>query len=110
MLQEFIANNNVDEDGLPAGGNVTSTGLSIEWQKGPLGEEGPDRKWPNGAFVETVIAAVLQRIEWYQVVGNDKFACEENANAIDYLRGALDVLDARTKDRQSRGVEGTHQT
>ncbi|KKK87303.1 hypothetical protein LCGC14_2754620, partial [marine sediment metagenome] len=68
MLQEFTATNNVDEDGLPAGGNVTSIGLSIEWQKGPLGEEGVDRREPNGAFVETLIAAALQRIEWYQEV------------------------------------------
>ncbi|KKM63315.1 hypothetical protein LCGC14_1475180, partial [marine sediment metagenome] len=28
MLQEFTATNDVDEDGLPAGGNVTSIGLS----------------------------------------------------------------------------------
>ena len=60
--------------------------------------------------METVIAAALQRIRWYQdPVSNGKFACEENANAIDYLTGALEVLDQRTKDRQERGVEGTHQ-
>ncbi len=110
MLQEFIANNNVDEDGLPAGGNVTSIGLSIEWQKGPLGEEGVDRKEPNGAFVETLIAAALQRIEWYQEVNDGKFRCEENSQAIIYLRNALISLDQRTRDRQRRGVEGTHQT
>ena len=110
MLQEFTATNNVDEDGLPAGGNVTSIGLSIEWQKGPLGEEGVDRREPNGAFVETVIAATKQRIEWYQEVNEGRFACDENADAIVYLKTALYVLDQRTKDRQARGVEGTHQT
>ncbi|KKL24967.1 hypothetical protein LCGC14_2410010 [marine sediment metagenome] len=110
MLQEFTATNDVDEDGLPAGGNVTSIGLSIEWQKGPLGEEGPDRKAPNGAFVETVIAAALQRIEWYQEVSNGKFNCLENSLALDCLKTALEHLDRRTKDRQARGVEGTHQT
>ncbi|KKL78134.1 hypothetical protein LCGC14_2027910 [marine sediment metagenome] len=111
MLQEFTATNDVDEDGLPAGGNVTSIGLSIEWQKGPRGiDDYGELGEPNGAFVETVIAVALQRIEWYQEVNGGRFACEENANAIDYLRGALDVLDARTKDRQRRGVEGTHQT
>ncbi|KKL50634.1 hypothetical protein LCGC14_2303550, partial [marine sediment metagenome] len=107
---EFTATNNVDEDGLPAGGNVTSIGLSIEWQKGPLGEEGPDRKVPNGAFVETLIAAALQRIEWYQEVNDGKFRCDENAEAINHLSDALYILDERTKDRQARGVEGTHQT
>ena len=108
MLQEFAANNFTDEEGLPAGGNAISVGLSVEWQKGPLGEEGLDRLEPNGAFVETLIAVALQRIEWYQEVNGGKFACEENSNAIDYLKGALDVLDHRTKDRQARGVEGTH--
>ncbi len=110
MLQEFTATNEVDEDGLPAGGYATSRGLNIEWQKGPLGEEGPDRKEPNGAFVETLIAAALQRIEWYQEVNGGKFYCAENSQAIIYLRNALLSLDQRTKDRQARGVEGTHQT
>ncbi|KKM95815.1 hypothetical protein LCGC14_1184370 [marine sediment metagenome] len=108
MLQEFTATNDVDEDGLPAGGNVTSIGLSIEWQKGPLGEEGVDRLAPNGAFVETLIAAALQRIEWYQEVNDGKFECAENSFAIGHLRDALDELNERTKDRQARGVEGTH--
>lgn len=108
MLQEFTATNSV-EDGLPAGGNVTSIGLSIEWQKGPLGEEGLDRLEPNGAFVETVIAAAQQRIQWYQEVCEGKFKCEENEQAILCLYEALRYLDVRTKDRQRRGVEGTHQ-
>ncbi len=110
MLQEFAATNNVDEEGMPAGGGVTAIGLSIEWQKGPLGEEGPDRLRPNGAFVETVIAAALQRIEWYQTVSGGKFACPQNAAALDHLEGALKHLNDRTEDRQARGVEGTHQT
>jgi hypothetical protein len=109
MLQEFVATNNVDESGLPAGGNVTSIGLSIEWQKGPLGEDGPDRKEPNGAFVETVIAAALQRIEWYQTVNDGRFECTENIYAIMNLKDALHYLNKRTEDRQARGVEGTHQ-
>lgn len=108
MLQDFIATNNVDEEGLPAGGSVTAVGLDIEWQKGPLGEEGIDRLEPNGAFVETVIAAALQRIEWYQEVNNGQFNCLENSLALDCLQTSLEHLDNRTKDRQLRGVEGTH--
>ncbi len=109
MLQEFAADNLTDENDLPSGGMVDGVGLHIRWQKGPLGEEGVDRREPNGAFVETVIAAALQRIEWYQEVCAGKFECAENAFAIGHLKDALDELDNRTKDRQLRGVEGTHQ-
>ena len=109
MLQEYTANNHIDEAGLPAGGNVRAIGLDIDWQRGPLGEEGVDRLEPNGAFVETVIASALQRIRWYQTVSDGRFQCFENRLAIECLETALDHLDARTKDREARGVEGTHQ-
>ena len=107
MLQEFSSSNLSDVNDLPAGGMVDGLGLHIQWQNGPL-LEGPSRD-PNGAFVETVIAAALQRIEWYQEVCAGKFECAENAFAIGHLKDALDELDNRTKDRQLRGVEGTHQ-
>lgn len=103
MLQEFTARN-VLKDGKPAGGKVKAVGLEIKWQDGPLGR-GTERKDPNGAFVETVIAAVLQRIEWYQ---DGEFACSENASAIQNLRSALGVLEYRTMQREGAGVEGTH--
>ncbi len=107
MLQEFAANNFTDDEGLPAGGNAVSVGLSVEWQRGPL-KEGPSSD-PNGAFVETLIAVALQRIEWYQEVNNGKFNCLQNDLAMGCLKEALEHLDNRTKDRQARGVEGTHQ-
>ncbi len=109
MLQEFEAHNYTDVEDMPAGGEVSGVGLSIVWQKGPLGEEGIDRLEPNGAFVETVIAAALQRIERYQTVSDGKFSCTENHFAIGFLKDALLKLEERTKDRQERGVEGTHQ-
>jgi len=108
MLQEFTATNNVDEEGMPAGGNVSGIGLSIEWQKGPLGRD-EERQEPNGAFVETVIAAALQRIRWYQEVSEGKFQCLENTNAIAHLNDALRALNYRTERREREGVEGTHQ-
>ncbi|KKM94900.1 hypothetical protein LCGC14_1193720 [marine sediment metagenome] len=108
MLQEFSSSNLTDAQGLPAGGMVDGVGFSIYWQNGPLGT-GADRLEPNGAFVETIIAAALQRIEWYQEVCGGKFRCEENSQAIICLNNTLLSLDQRTKDRQSRGVEGTHQ-
>ncbi|MDE2098105.1 MAG: hypothetical protein KGL39_12700 [Patescibacteria group bacterium] len=107
MLQEFNRENAVDDNGNPAGGYVEGVGLHISWQDGPLGR-GEDRKEPNGAFVETVIAAAKQRIEFYQTASNGKFACEENANAIQALTDALFTLKQRTANREARQVEGTH--
>lgn len=104
MLQEFEAENNLVK-GKPAGGHVTGEGLSILWQKGPLGR-GKDRKEPNGTFVETVIAAALQRLEFYQDSG---FGCSENASAIHNLKSAIGVLEFRTQQREGAGVEGTHE-
>ncbi len=86
MLDKFTAENKTDEKGNPAGGTVRGAGLSIDWQDGPLGR-GDDRQEPNGAFVETVIAAAKQRIEFYQgdqrpMAAVGKFACRENAMAL----------------------------
>ncbi len=108
MLASFSSSNLTDVHDMPAGGTVEGTGLSIRWQNGPLGT-GDERKEPNGAFVETLIAAVIQRLWWYQDVCEGKFKCEENTWAIDCLDQALKHLDNRTKERESRGVEGTHQ-
>lgn len=104
MLAKFSAVNNLDAQGRPAGGTVSGTGLSIQWQDGPLGR-GADRVEPNGAFVETVIAAALQRIEHYQ---SSPFKCRENALAITKLEEALHWLHSRTNRRETQGVEGTH--
>jgi len=105
MRDTFTAKNfNDPDDGNPAGGYVRGVGLEIDWQDGPLGR-GKDRQPPNGAFVETVIAAVVQRIEYYQ---QSKFACRENALAITKLQEALHWLNHRTQERERRGVEGTH--
>jgi len=99
-----IENIQEPETSNPAGGWVKGTGLEINWQDGPLGQE-DERKEPNGAFVETVISAVIQRLEFYQ---ESKFKCDTNANAISHLNNALSHLEARTADREERGVEGAH--
>lgn len=103
----FEAINSLDDDGNPAGGSVRGTGFSIDWQNGPLGRVGTgDRAEPNGAFVEDVIAAALQRIQHYQA---GKFSCRENSIAITKIEEALMWLDARTKRRVEQGTEGTHE-
>lgn len=105
MQQEFLAENHNDENGNPAGGYVSSTGIHITWQDGPLGR-GEDRVEPNGAFVETVIAAAKQRIEYYN---ETQFRCRENSMAITKLDEALHWLHHRTANRENRNVEGTHE-
>ena len=107
MQQEFKAENWLDNDGNPSGGFVKATGLEIEWQRGVL-NRGAKRKRPNGAFVETVIAAALQRLEHYQTASGGKFNCPENGIAITKLEEALLALSRRTEAREARGVEGTH--
>lgn len=107
MLDTFKVRNCVDENGNPAGGRVSGIGFEIWWQDGPLGR-GDARQTPNGAFVETIIAAVKSRIEFYQRHNGGQFACKANAEAIVDLEHALAVLDARTKEREARQVEGTH--
>ena len=97
--------NNKDDNGNPTGGTVRGTGLVIDWQDGPLGR-GDDRQKPNGAFVEGVVQATIQRIAFYQA---SKFSCRENAIALTHLETALLWLGKRTADREARAVEGTHQ-
>ena len=104
MKQPFGTANDVDKNGNPAGGFAGGVGFSIEWQRGPLSVNG-ERLEPNGAFVETIIAAAKQRIEFYQ---DSKFACAENEKAIMHLGLALNELNARTLRRTEAGVEGTH--
>lgn len=104
MLGSFEATNTSDHNGNPTGGSVRGVGLQIDWQDGPLGR-GADRVEPNGAFVETVLAACAERLRFYQ---QSQFKCRENALAITKIEEALHWLDHRTKRREQAGVEGTH--
>lgn len=106
-IKDCEIHNVQDENGNPTGGMVQGTGMEILWQNGPLGRE-VDRKSPNGAFVETVLAAAKQRIEFFQTASSGRFSCRENAIAITKIEEALMWLDKRTRDREARQVEGTH--
>lgn len=105
MLSDFFSEHWKDENGNPSGGISSAKGITISWQNGPLGRGG-NRKEPNGAFVETVIAIASERLEFYQA---SKFECVENLEAIEFLRKALQVLNRRTINREKRNVEGSHQ-
>lgn len=110
MKQQFVGLHSLDDADNPAGGmsycevagNMT---VEVKWQDGPLNIDGV-RVEPNGAFVETVIAIAVDRLQFYQ---ESKFKCRENALAITKLEEALHWLNHRTADRESRGVEGTHE-
>ncbi len=103
-MKQPIESSHLLTDGKPAGGFTKGIGLDLRWQNGPLGRDG-DRLSPNGTFVETVIAAALDRLEFYQA---GEFRCRENALAITKLEEALHWCNHRTAAREARGVEGTH--
>ena len=108
MLSEFNSEHWLDADGNPAGGVSDARGITVSWQNGPLGRD-DERREPNGAFVETLIAMTKDRLEFYQTACDGKFWCEENRDAIDDLNNALYVLNRRTEAREARRVEGTHE-
>lgn len=108
MIQEIDFQNFEDDNGNPAGGYAKGLGFEIYYQNGPLAVDGV-RVEPNGAFVETVLLALIKRLNYYQAVSGGKFACRENALAITRLEEGLHWLKERTRDRERRGVEGTHQ-
>lgn len=56
----------------------------------------------NGTTNEEVLAVLIDRMNYLQ----SKFPCRENALAITKLDEALMWLNARTANRQKRGVEG----
>lgn len=102
--QEIDVQNDVDENDNPTGGHVRGTGLSIDWQNGPLGR-GDDRKEPNGAWVQEALLACIERMKFYQ---SSKFACRENALALTHMQEAMHWLQHRHDERELREVQGTH--
>lgn len=75
--------------------------LYVRWQDGIVGEHGQ-----NGAFVEDVIEAARQRIQFFN--SNPRFRCRENSLAITKLEEALQWLDWRTRERLLQNVENTY--
>ena len=71
----------------------------VEFQNGPINERGV-----NGCQHEDLLVIVIDRLEHFQ---KGKFNCRENDLALTKIQEALHWLEARTKDRVKRGVEGT---
>lgn len=72
----------------------------VNFQNGPIKEAGV-----NGVMNEDLIAIVIDRMRGFQ---SGDYACRDNALALTKLEEALMWLRNRTKDRENRGVEGTH--
>lgn len=73
---------------------------SIDFQDGPIAENGV-----NGLTHEALLAILIDRLEAFQ---GGPYASEFNERALGYLQAAQQSLQARTKERTARGVEGTH--
>lgn len=115
----IVTNNQLDENGNPTGGEVKlelnrevnggrgiHNCLHVYWQDGPRGQEDGSLAPPNGAFVEDVIYAAIQRLEYFQ---QSKFKSEYNQVALDNLTAALTALNERSNERAERGVLGKHE-
>ncbi|MES2367806.1 MAG: hypothetical protein V4563_18155 [Pseudomonadota bacterium] len=109
--------NSFDSDGNPSGGNVylkvdkngdtDFPALVVNWQDGPRGQgEGQPLAEPNGAFVEDVLWAALQRLEFFN---ESKYRDRGNSLAITHIEQALQALKDRQLERSHRNVEGKHE-
>lgn len=98
---EPINQNWTNEDGTHAGGVSTGIGFTISWQRGPLNEAGR-----NGAFLLEVLGACKHQLAYYQ---DSKFACDENAIALNHVKEAIAALESRRNKRKDEGKLGTHQ-
>lgn len=72
----------------------------VNFQKGPLQENDF-----NGCSNESVLAIVVDRLKGFQ---SGPYACRENALALTKIQEAIMWLHQRTKERSTRGVEGTN--
>ena len=73
----------------------------INFQRGPIKENGT-----NGVTNEALLAIVADRLRGFQ---SSEYSCRENAYALTKIEEALHWLHHRTRNREARGVEGTHQ-
>lgn len=78
----------------------TPAECNIEFQNGPIKEFGV-----NGITQEALLAIVMDRLRAFQA---GPFACDANAAALIHCTSPLSLLQARTRARIARGVEGTH--
>lgn len=71
------------------------------FQNGPIAAAGV-----NGLTHEALLAILIDRLESFQ---KGPYANPYNQRALEHLVGAQEALLSRTRERMTRGVEGTHQ-
>jgi hypothetical protein len=76
-------------------------GCMLSFQHGPIGTTGI-----NGITNEALLVIVADRLRGFQ---SSKYACVENAVALASVGKALEALELRTRNREGRGVEGSHE-
>lgn len=72
----------------------------ISFQNGPIKEFGV-----NGVTQEALLAIVIDRLQCFQV---GPFASADNEEALKHFEAGIFFLQKRTRDRVTRGVEGTN--
>lgn len=82
------------------GASDVETAVTLRFQNGPIKEVGT-----NGITNEALLAIVIDRLQSFQ---SGPYACRENALALTKLEEGMHWLQARTRGRVARGVEGTH--
>ena len=82
-------------------GHSKDMDLNIHFQNGPIKEAGF-----NGFTNEALLAVLIDRMEGFV---SGPFNSDDNKEVLHSLNRAMLYLQKRTKDRLSRGVEGTHQ-
>jgi hypothetical protein len=95
----FCADNNPSAQSVDPEYSIDA--IPVIFQNGPIAEVGV-----NGITHEALLAVLIDRLEHFQ---RGPYACHENAQALTCLQEAQRQLQARTKARLARGVEGTHQ-
>lgn len=73
---------------------------TVLFQNGPIKEAGV-----NGVTQEALLAIIIDRLRGFQ---SGPYASVNNSNALSHCEAALSYLQARTRQRIARGVEGTH--
>lgn len=96
VIRGFNAANNA---ALEEGDNVTE--LAIVLQNGTIPENGL-----NGVTAEDLLKVCREIFTCYQ---ESKFACAENAEALEHINGALAAQAKRMERRAEEGTEGTHE-
>ena len=83
-------------------GSKESPVAVINFQKGPRNVEGSI----DGVLDSDLLEIVKHRLTCFQA---GDYACEENAEELEYLEKALECANRRVQNRAKRGVLGTYE-